>query len=106
MDITSKNKNRPSGLLLTNGLDSYSVVLSAQERSGVRFVPRRELQKDSCEAAQGKCSFPWDGIGMANEMPARFHSSRLQDRNCTGTVYNCALYSKGAVPSWGNHFRL
>ena len=34
MDITSKNKNRPSGLLLTNGLDSYSVVLSAQGRSG------------------------------------------------------------------------
>ena len=22
-------------------------------------------------------------------------SSRLQDRNFTGTVYNCALYSKG-----------
>ena len=60
---------------MTNGLDSYSVVLSAQERSGVRFVPRRELQKDSCEAAQGKCSFPWDGIGMANETPARFYQA-------------------------------
>ena len=32
-------------------------------------------QVNSCKAAHGKCS--------------------LQDRNFTGTVYNCALYSKG-----------
>ena len=47
-----------------NGLESYSVVLAALERSAVRFGLRREPQKDSCKAAQGKCSFPWDGIGL------------------------------------------
>ena len=86
-----QNKNRPSGLLLTNGLESYSVVLSVHGGSGVRFGPGRELQKDSCEAAQGKCSFPWDGIGMADGNASPVSSSRLQDRNFTGTVYNCAL---------------
>ena len=30
-------------------------------------------QKDSCKAAQGKCSFPWDGIGLANKRRLRFH---------------------------------
>src|SRR5699024_8274742 len=68
-------KDRPSGLLLTNGLKSYSVVLSAQGWSEVCFGPGRELQKDSCGAAQGKCSFPWDEIGMANRTPARFHQA-------------------------------
>ena len=29
------------------------------------------------------------------QTPASISSSRLQDRNFTGTVYNCALYSKG-----------
>ena len=75
MGITSKQKDRPPGLLLTNGLESYSVVLSVQERSGVCFGPGQELQKDSCGAAQGKCSFPWDEIGMANGAPDRFHQA-------------------------------
>ena len=30
-------------------------------------------QKDSCKAAQGKCSFPWDGIGLAHKRQLRFH---------------------------------
>ena len=46
-------------------------------------------------AAQGKCSFSWDGIEAGAQTPASISSSRLQDRNFTGTVYNCALYSKG-----------
>jgi len=75
MGITSKQKDRPSGLLLTNGLKSYSVVLSVQGWSEVCFGPGRELQKDSCGAAQGKCSFPWDEIGMANRTPGRFHQA-------------------------------
>ena len=29
--------------------------------------------KDSCKAAQGKCSFPWDGIGLAHKRQLRFH---------------------------------
>ena len=60
---------------MTNGLESYSVVLSVQGWSEVRFGPGRELQKDSCEAAQGKCSFPWDEIGVVNGTPARFHQA-------------------------------
>ena len=56
-----------------NGLESYSVVLAALERSAVRFGLRREPQKDSCKAAQGKCSFPWDGIGLAHKRQLRFH---------------------------------
>ena len=37
-------------------------------------------------------------LGMESgwpQTPAAISSSRLQDRNFTGTVYNCALYSKG-----------
>ena len=37
-------------------------------------------------------------LGMESgwpQTPASISSSRLQDRNFTGTVYNCALYSKG-----------
>lgn len=71
--ITSKQKDRPARLLLMNGLESYSVVLAALERSAVRFGLRREPQKDSCKAAQGKCSFPWDGIGLAHKRQLRFH---------------------------------
>ena len=43
------------------------------ERSAVRFGLRREPQKDSCGAAQGKCSFPCDGIGLAHKRQLRFH---------------------------------
>ena len=71
--ITSKQKDRPARLLLMNGLESYSVVLAALDRSAVRFGLRREPQKDSCKAAQGKCSFPWDGIGLAHKRQLRFH---------------------------------
>ena len=71
--ITPKQKDRPARLLLMNGLESYSVVLAALERSAVRFGLRREPQKDSCKAAQGKCSFPWDGIGLAHKRQLRFH---------------------------------
>ena len=71
--ITSKQKDRPARLLLMNGLESYSVVLAALERSAMRFDLRREPQKDSCKAAQGKCSFPWDGIGLAHKRQLRFH---------------------------------
>ena len=39
----------------------------------MRFDLRREPQKDSCKAAQGKCSFPWDGIGLAHKRQLRFH---------------------------------
>ena len=56
-----------------NGLELYSVVLTVLERSAVRFGLRREPQKDSCKAAQGKCSFPWDGIGLAHKRQLRFH---------------------------------
>ena len=71
--ITPKQKDRPARLLLMNGLESYSVLLAALERSAVRFGLRREPQKDSCKAAQGKCSFPWDGIGLAHKRQLRFH---------------------------------
>ena len=71
--ITPKQKDRPARLLLMNGLESYSVVLAALERSAVRFGLRREPQKDSCKAAQGKCSFPWDGIRLAHKRQLRFH---------------------------------
>ena len=71
--ITPKQKDRPARLLLMNGLESYSVVLTALERSAMRFDLRREPQKDSCKAAQGKCSFPWDGIGLAHKRQLRFH---------------------------------
>ena len=54
-----------------------------------------ESKRIAAVAAQGKCSFPWDGIEAGAQTPASISSSRLQDRNCTGTVYNCALYSKG-----------
>ena len=90
----SKNKNRPSGLLLTNGLDSYSVVLSAQGWSGVRFGPGRELQKDSCGAAQGKCSFPWDGIGMANGTPGRFHQAVCKTAIAPGRCIIAPYYNR------------
>ena len=56
-----------------NGLELYSVVLTVLERSAMRFGLRREPQKDSCKAAQGKCSFPWDGIGLAHKRQLRFH---------------------------------
>ena len=56
-----------------NGLESYSVLLAALEWSAVRFGLRWEPQKDSCKAAQGKCSFPWDGIGLAHKRQLRFH---------------------------------
>ena len=56
-----------------NGLESYSVVLAALDRSAVRFGLGREPQKDSCKAAQGKCRFPWDGIGLAHKRQLRFH---------------------------------
>ena len=39
----------------------------------MRFGLRREPQKDSCKAAQGKCSFPWDEIGLAHKRQLRFH---------------------------------
>ena len=71
--ITPKQKDRPARLLLVNGLESYSVVLTASERSAMCFDLRREPQKDSCKAAQGKCSFPWDGIGLAHKRQLRFH---------------------------------
>ena len=71
--ITSKQKDRPARLLLVNGLELYSVLLAALERSAMRFDLRREPQKDSCKAAQGKCSFPWDGIGLAHKRQLRFH---------------------------------
>ena len=71
--ITPKQKDRPARLLLVNGLESYSVVLTALERSAMRFDLRWEPQKDSCKAAQGKCSFPWDGIGLAHKRQLRFH---------------------------------
>ena len=73
MGITPKQKDRPARLLLMNGLESYSVLLAALERSAMRFGLRREPQKDSCKAAQGKCSFPWDGIGLAHKRQLRFH---------------------------------
>ena len=38
-------------------------------------------------------SLGWNRAGA--QTPASISSSRLQDRNFTGTVYNCALYSKG-----------
>jgi len=53
-----------------NGLESYSVLLAALEQSAMRFGLGREPQKDSCKAAQGKCSFPWDGIGLAHKYRA------------------------------------
>ena len=105
-----QNKDRPSGLLLTNGLESCSVVLSVQGWSGVRFGPGRELQKDSCGAAQGKCSFPWDGIGMANRTPDRFHQAVCKTAiaperciiapyyNRVGTGYSSQLYSISSRP--------
>ena len=71
--ITSKQKDRPARWLLLNGLESYSVLLTALIRSAVRFGLRQEPQKDSCKAAQGKCSFPWDGIGLAHKRQLRFH---------------------------------
>ena len=71
--ITPKQKDRPARLLLMNGLELYSVLLAALERSAMRFGLRREPQKDSCKAAQGKCSFPWDGIGQAHKRQLRFH---------------------------------
>ena len=71
--ITPKQKDRPARLLLVNGLELYSVLLAALERSAMRFGLRREPQKDSCKAAQGKCSFPWDGIGLAHKRQLRFH---------------------------------
>ena len=90
-----QTKRPPSKIALVNGLESYSVVLAALDWSAVRFGLRREPQKDSCKAAQGKCSFSlgWNRAGA--QTPASISSSRLQDRNFTGTVYNCALYSKG-----------
>ena len=68
-----QTKRPPSKIALVNGLESYSVLLAALERSAVRFGLRREPQKDSCKAAQGKCSFPWDGIGLAHKRQLRFH---------------------------------
>ena len=40
-----KQKDRPARLLLMNGLESYSVLLAALERSAVRFGLGREPQK-------------------------------------------------------------
>ena len=93
--ITPKQKDRPARLLLMNDLESYSVLLTALERSAVRFGLRREPQKDSCVSSARKMQFSlgWNRVGA--QTPASISSSRLQDRNFTGTVYNCALYSKG-----------
>ena len=93
--IAPKQKDRPARLLLMNGLESYSVVLTALERSAMRFDLRREPQKDSCGSSARKMQFSlgWNRAGA--QTPASISSSRLQDRNFTGTVYNCALYSKG-----------
>ena len=68
-----QTKRPPSKIALVNGLESYSVLLAALEQSAMRFGLRREPQKDSCKAAQGKCSFPWDGIGLAHKRQLRFH---------------------------------
>ena len=62
-----------------NGLELYSVLLAALERSAMRFDLRREPQKDSCKAAQGKCSFPWDGIGLAHKRQLRFHDRNFEE---------------------------
>ena len=68
-----QTKRPPSKIALVNGLESYSVVLAALERSAVRFGLGREPQKDSCGVAQGKCSFPWDEIVLAHKRQLRFH---------------------------------
>jgi hypothetical protein len=90
-----QTKRPPSKIALVNGLESYSVVLAALERSAVRFDLGREPQKDSCGSSARKMQFSlgWNRAGA--QTPASISSSRLQDRNFTGTVYNCALYSKG-----------
>ena len=54
-----------------------------------------ESKRIAAVAAQGKCSFPWDGIEAGAQTPASISSSRLQDRNFTGAVYNCALFHRG-----------
>ena len=66
-----------------NGLESYSVLLAALERSAVRFGLRREPQKDSCGSSARKMQFSlgWNRAGA--QTPASISSSRLQDRNFT-----------------------
>ena len=48
-------------------------------RSAVRFGLRREPQKDSCKAAQGKCSFPWDGIWLSAR--PQFHTKGSPEKH-------------------------
>ena len=66
-----------------NGLESYSVVLAALERSAVHIGARREPQKDSCGSSARKMQFSlgWNRAGA--QTPASISSSRLQDRNFT-----------------------
>jgi len=84
-----------------NGLGSYSVLLAALERSAMRFGLRRELQKDSCKAAQGKCSFPWDGIGLAHKRQLRFHQAvcktAISHKGVPGKASKMILWGRGGT---------
>jgi len=84
-----------------NGLELYSVVLAALERSAVRFGLRREPQKDSCKAAQGKCSFPWDGIGLAHKRQLRFHravcKTAISHKGVPGKASKMILWGRGGT---------
>ena len=99
--ITPKQKDRPARLLLVNGLELYSVLLAALERSAMRFDLRREPQKDSCKAAQGKCSFPWDGIGLAHKRQLRFHravcKTAISHKGVPGKASKMILWGRGGT---------
>ena len=71
--------NRELTDLLNNYAGPYSVVLATLERSAVRFGFRREPQKDSCKAAQGKCSFLWDGIWLSAR--PQFHTKGSPEKH-------------------------
>ncbi len=96
-----QTKRPPSKIALVNGLESYSVVLAAFDRSAVRFGLRREPQKDSCKAAQGKCSFPWDGIGLAHKRQLRFHravcKTAISHKGVPGKASKMILWGRGGT---------
>ena len=79
---------------MTNGLDSYSVV--PRDGAGYASALGKSCKRIAAEQRKENAVF----LGMKsgwrrNASPVS--SSRLQDRNYTGTVYNCALRSKGII---------
>ncbi len=52
-------------------------------------------------AAQGKCSFPWDGIGLAHKRQLRFHravcKTAISHKGVPGKASKMILWGRGGT---------